>query len=332
MSWLVQPRLVNDPFSDPGVYLDFGFGRRALLFDLGDASSLSARELIRVSHVFISHTHMDHFAGFDRLLRVCLHRPQPLHLVGPPGLAEQVEHRLSSYTWNLLNDESADFRLIVSTFADEQVRRPVEFRARDAFRRREAPAVALGPGRVLDEEQFHVAAATLDHGIPCLAFALVETMRVNVWRGALEVLGLPVGPWLNEAKRAIRLGLPDDACISVTDNVALALGELKRDLLRAGPGQRIAYVTDAAYTEANVARIVRLAEGADQLFIETAFLDEDADIAAGKYHLTAGQAGRIARLARARHLVPFHFSARYLERPQALAQEAKHAFAGVPCV
>ena len=327
MSWLVQPRLVNGPFDDPGAILDFRFGRRAILFDLGDVGALSSRELLRVSHAFVSHTHMDHFAGCDRLLRLCLHREAPLHLIGPTGFIDRVEHRLRSYTWNLLGPDSADFRLHVAEFEEGRIARAAAFRARAAFAREEGCAAPPPPGLALDEEEFHVAATELDHGVPCLAFALRERLRVNVRRGALDRLGLPVGPWLAEAKRAARLGFADETAIAVPGHAAIRLGALRDEVLQVGPGQVVAYVTDAAIHEANADRIVALARGADQLFIEAPFLERDRALALDKHHLTAAEAGRLAARAGVRHMALFHHSARYLDDGAALRAEAEAAFA-----
>src|SRR5215471_6207895 len=139
MTRLVQCALVNDPFSDPGLFIDFCFGRRALLFDLGDLTPLSPRQLFRVSHVFVSHAHMDHFVGFDRLLRVCLHRTMPLHLVGPAGFADRVQHKLKAYTLDLLGEGSCDFVITAAEFNGERVDRRCEFHARETFRQRVWP-------------------------------------------------------------------------------------------------------------------------------------------------------------------------------------------------
>lgn len=71
------------------------------------------------------------------------------------------------------------------------------------------------------------------------------------------------------------------------------------------------YVTDAADTAANREQIVRLARGADHLFIEAAFLETDRALAESTAHLTARAAGEIARAAGARRVTGFHHSARF---------------------
>ncbi len=95
--------LVNPPFGDPGLYVEIRWARRALLFDLGDNTALSPTRLLRAMDVFVSHTHMDHFIGFDRLLRIALGRGKTLRLYGPPGLIANIDGKLRGYTWNLAN-------------------------------------------------------------------------------------------------------------------------------------------------------------------------------------------------------------------------------------
>jgi ribonuclease Z len=269
---------------------------------------------------------MDHFAGFDRLLRVCLYRAMPLHLVGPAGFADRVEHKLSAYTLNLLEQHPFDFLITAAELEETGVKRTCEFRAREAFRRQELSPDLIQAGTVLDEDEFRIKSVVLDHGTPCLAFSFEEKLRVNVWSEGLKSLRLGVGPWLNEAKRAVRRGLPDDSEIVVGRGLSISLGVLKQHALRTARGQKIAYVVDAAYHEENVGSIIALARGADQLFIEAAFLDADADIAAQRRHLTARQAGDIARRAGVARFVPFHFSARYREQEDRLRSEAEQAF------
>src|SRR5262249_56053357 len=107
---------IKERLAGAGVFIDFRFRRRAMLLDLGDLTPLSPRELLRVSHVFVSHTHMDHFSGFDALLRICLHRTEPLHLTGPTDFIDRVAAKLAGYTWNLLDEGLLDFTILVDEF------------------------------------------------------------------------------------------------------------------------------------------------------------------------------------------------------------------------
>ena len=334
MRWLFEPRLVNEAFGDPGLYVDFRDERRALLFDLGDITALPPRKLMRLSHVFVTHAHMDHFAGFDRLLAVVLGRKPRLTLFGGPDFVAQVEHKLRAYTWNVVYryDELA---LDVCEIGTDGRGQWARFSTRTNFVREASSTFALPDDVLHDEAAFRVRARFVDHDIPCLAYAIEEKARVKVAKDRLEALGVSSGAWLRELKHAVLSGAPDAAPIAVEwrdrdgdHAMTRAVGELRHLILDVVPGQRIGYATDLRYTEENIRTLAELFAGIDVLFIESVFLDEDAGHAARKNHLTAGQAGRIARAARARTVHPFHFSPRYEGREAELVAELRAAWSG----
>jgi ribonuclease Z len=293
--------------------------------------------LLRVSDVFVSHTHMDHFAGFDHLLRVCLGRDTGVRLFGPRDFIAQVGHKLAAYTWDLVQNYSTEFCLDVHELGADGVLQHARFSSRTRFTREDLPARPVEDGVLLSDEQFKVRAMPFaHHGIVSLGFSFEESTHINVWKNRLDERRLPSGPWLTELKRLARSGAADDTPVTVRWRTreghreeTLHLGDLKRDVLEFVPGQRLCYITDVSGDEANRKRICEFVRAADILFIEAVFCEADAELAARKSHLTTVAAARIAREAGVRYAEPFHFSARYR------GNEARHRGefeAGLTCV
>jgi ribonuclease Z len=334
MRHLFDPRLTNEAFGDPGIYVDFRDERRGLLFDIGDIDSLPPRKLMRLSHVFVTHAHMDHFAGFDRLLAVVLGRKPKLTLTGGPDFIAQVEHKLRAYTWNVVYRYD-ELVLDVCEIGTDGRAQCARFSTRTNFVRESTWSFAPDGDVVHDETTFRVRARFVDHDVPCLAYAIEEKAHVNVAKDRLDALGVSSGAWLRDLKHAVLSGADDATPIDVQwrdrdgdHAMTRSVGELRHLILDVVPGQRIGYATDLRYTEANVRTLSELFADVDVLFIECVFLDEDAEHGARKNHLTAGQAGRIARLARAKAVQPFHFSPRYEGREAALTGEMQAAWRG----
>jgi len=273
---------------------------------------------------------MDHFIGFDHLLRVCLGRDKRLSLFGPPGFIGNVESKLGAYTWNLVENYTNDFMLSVTEIhPGESMTR--EYRCQDAFRPVALPVRKEYSGILLDEPFFLVRGEFLRHKVPSLAFALEEKVSVNIKKNVLVEMGLPVGPWLMELKRKILKNEPDETPVRAwwkEGEKILPLGELRERAVRLTPGQKLAYVADTGYSEEDARRVVELARDADILFIEACFLDADAQRAAEKHHLTALQAGRLAGRAEAKRMILFHFSPKYQGCGHLLEEEATRAFEG----
>lgn len=330
--------LVNDVFGDPGLYVEVRWSKRAFLFDLGHNDGLGPTRLLRANDIFVSHTHMDHFIGFDAVLRVALGRGKTLRLFGPPGLIDNVQGKLRGYTWNLV--DGYPLIIEVQEFHQHETRQAF-FHAGNGFRASVQPVRPLVLQSqthlftVLEDPMFTVKAVALNHRIPSFAYSLEEQFHINVNKQKLHEAGLPVGAWLKDVKQYIWQGRPDDFRFTATlydehrrEEREFVLGKVRERFLTISRGQKIAYVVDARYDEENEAKIVCLAQGADVFYCESPYLDVDAEKARDRYHLTARQAGLMARKARVRDLVVFHFSPRYTGQGEALEREAMEAFQG----
>jgi ribonuclease Z len=328
---IFHPSLVNGRYGDPTVHVETLFEKHSLLFDIGEIASLSPRKIRRIDQIFVSHAHIDHFVGFDHLLRLLVGHEKTVHLYGPSGFVERVYHKLQAYRWNLVETYPCDLVFVVSELEAPNSISTARFRLRKAFAGEPPVSRKILADVLCDEPTHRVSAAILEHGTPCLAFALQEAAHVNVWRNRLLERGLPIGPWLRSLKNAVVEHRADDHLICIdeaaTSDRLVPLASL-RDLLTVTTGQKIAYVTDVADTPANRAAIVALVQNADILFIEAAFAGGDAALARERGHLTTTAAGEIAREAHVRHVEPFHFSPRYAGEQERMLAEVMAAFRG----
>jgi len=313
------------------MILSFQFKNRALLFDLGDIHLLSAKDILKTSHVFVTHTHMDHLIGFDRLIRLSLGREKILYLYGPEGFLNNIEGKLAGYSWNLVQHYDGRFSICASEIHDGLIVRQ-QYACQNGFLPAASPVEIPFVSSTLEEPEFTVYAVILDHMIPCLGYCIEGRFHININKKALTDLGLSTGQWLAGFKQALFNNEHPDSTIKVQwhdkakAEKSMRLGDLAEKITVRSAGQKIAYFADVGFNEDNVGKMVAMAKNADHLFIEASFLDRDRDIAEKKYHLTAKQAGMIAGKAGVRRFTLFHFSPRYNGQAHLFQSEATAAY------
>ena len=279
----LHPRLITGPFDDPGIYIDFIFEKYAILFDLGEIDSLSSKDILKISHVFVTHTHMDHFSGFDRLIRLFLGRNKTLSLYGPQGFINNVAGKLAGYSWNLVNRYDNSFSLnIIEIHPDSLIR--CRFSCQNRFLP-ETPVVEPLNAVLVETPGWVISTVILDHEIPCLAFSIQEKFHVNIKKDRLESLGLEVGPWITDFKQALFVGSDPSSIFQLFDakhpdrHISYELGYLSMEIAAITPGQKVTYITDAVFSNTNIEKMVDLARRSDHLFIEATFLEAHRQIA-----------------------------------------------------
>lgn len=320
MKTFFHHRLVNDRLGDPCLYVRLHREKRSLLFDLGDISSLATVEINKITDVFVTHMHIDHFIGFDLLLRKTLRREQPLSIYGPPGIIGCVEGKLRGYSFNLIEEYPAVINVI--SFDGKEVEHVV-FSAKQRFIQAR-PVRAVSDGTLIENSIFKVRAVLLDHGIPCLAYSLEEACHINIYKDRLISMGLGVGPWLTTFKKMLREKAVSEETI-VAEGREYTLQDLA-EIARITKGQKVCFVTDISISEENIAVVSDLIREADILFCEAYYLEADRPKAIRRHHLTARTCGLLAKAAGVKRLEVMHFSRQYKECPELIIREAQEAF------
>lgn len=311
----INYRILGAPGRDNALFVMVSSGQRAarLLFDCGAdcLTELAVAEIHAIEHVFFSHFHMDHIAGFDDFFRFNFGQSaRPNHLWGPAGSHQILQHRFQGFLWNMHGWLNSSWLVhdILPTTIDT-----FRYELAEAFAFCHPEGSASYDQVIWHDPAFTVQVLTLDHNTPSLGYIVRERARQNIDTTRLAALGLATGPWMALLKDPT----VQSGSIQLQDTT-YDITELRRELLVETPGDSIAYLTDGRLTGEVINTIAPLLHGCRTLVCEAQYQHADLALAEQHYHMTSVQTATLAQRAGVRQLILFHLSDRY---PAAIWQQ-----------
>ena len=304
---------VNSPFEDTCFFIRNIYKKKALLLDCGRIGNLNNTELLSISDIFISHTHIDHFYGFDRILRTFLRSDKTLKIYGPRGFLKNIEGKLAGYTWNLV--ENYNFAIQAFEIIESNKILTAIYKASNIFKPEYGEI--KNTEKIDLDDGFYMYFEFFDHAIPSMAFRIKERMHVNIKKDVLEKYGYIPGPWLTDLKSHLRANKDLNYLFAVetTDGVKkISARTLKDRLVIFKEPQDITFISDFAPTFDNYKRAINFAKNSFILLIESMFLKDDILHAIDKRHSTIDISKNIFIESKSKFVHFFHFSSKYEKR------------------
>ncbi|MBQ6779681.1 MAG: ribonuclease Z [Treponema sp.] len=171
------------------------------------------------------------------------------------------------------------------------------------------------PCVVHEGDGFYIRAFPLSHTKTCVGYTLEELDRPGEFNPEAAMnLGIPRGPLWGKLQHGE--SVTAESGITVTPEQVMG---------KSRSGRKFSFVTDTQYLP-SIAKEVR---GSDLLICEGMFAEELADQAKEKKHMTARQAGTVARDAQVRRMAMIHYSPRYTDRElDVLLEQAREVYPG----
>ncbi len=322
----IEPAFFSGLLDDPVLLLNIRPTGRGIIIDCGRVHHLAKRVMKSIDAVFVSHAHMDHFMGIDTIIRHNHVSPRTLDLFGPPGMAEKMSAKFSSYDWNLTEPYWCSFRVheihadSIATFL---------FPGPEGFPRRFVGERPREDKVVYRNDFLQVEADLCDHKIPVLIFKITERASFLVDEARIEQAGLVRGAWLRQLKKRFYHGNPSGEPLLVSrlragNIVQEPVGdtaELYESIRKQLPPSTIGYVTDIAFNEQNLEKVLSLFQGVTLLLCECSFLAGDRDKARVSAHLCTSDISFLLDRLRPLFFLPMHLSKSYIHHCQQVYDE-----------
>jgi ribonuclease Z len=169
----------------------------------------------------------------------------------------------------------------------------------------------VSKGKVLETKDFIIESQPMKHSNPCNAYSFIEKSKLRINKAKLKKLKIKT----KDQKQLSNL--------TKGKNIKLNGKTIKASSLTyKQEGRKIAIIFDTAINP----NCHTLAKNSELIISEAVYLKNEKDLAKLHEHLTAEQAGVIAKKAKAKKLYLAHLSQRYDGNEKLIANEAKTKF------
>ncbi|MCK4552810.1 ribonuclease Z [Candidatus Pacearchaeota archaeon] len=269
------------------------YGGENILIDCGEGTQRQFRKArmnpCKVDRILITHRHGDHVFGLPGLISTfdLSGYNKTLYIYGPKGIKRFLENFLG------LNYVERDFEIKI----EEVVPKGMTSNAKG------------GGLKFFETDDFYLEAEKMEHSVPTNAYCFVKKGQRRIDRAKLKKSKLPSGPILKKLKQG-------------KDIVYEGKKYLAKNMTYTEDDKKVSFVLDTL----NNKKIVAFVKDSDLLVCEASFDEGLKDMAKERLHLTAKQAGEIAKKSKSKKLILTHISQRYEKDLKKLLSEAKKVF------
>ncbi len=220
------------------------------------------------------------------------------HVLGLPGLFQTLA--LSGYNKTLkIYGPKGIYEFIQNLLQTFKFQREYDFEINEV----------VNEGVFFENNDFYLESLKLEHGCNCNGYNFVKKSYLRINKEKIDKLGIKPGKHMRDLK--------EGKDIEYNGKKYKA-----KDLTYSEEKVKVSFILDTKFKK----EIVKFVDGADVLVSEATYSKDLKDQAKEYNHMTAQEAGKLAKQAKVKKLLLTHLSQRYEYKKKEIFEEAKKEF------